>query len=245
MKREPLLTKKYFEDVIVYYNEEEKKLLHDIHVQTPTIKDWVSVYSFLLEAQLHLAFDKYSLGNTIEEMKAILENAAKTYILYLNHPDCEKVNLKSYFGIYERCLWLISFGVMFNFNEDLFIELKHTIDKKRGRDFLIDKIASFRLKDIEVTSKIAYPKTFEFLLPVFDASIDERPEIIKNYLKRWRAKMRLTSWAGTDKLTSATAFFGYWSFETAAITYILNIDDSLFREMHYYPKDLIDFVRSK
>ena len=33
-------------------------------------------------------------------------------------------------------------------------------------------------------------------------------------------------------------YYGYWSFESAAVATIMGLDDSSFRESQYYPKDL-------
>lgn len=36
---------------------------------------------------------------------------------------------------------------------------------------------------------------------------------------------------------------GYWSREAAAITFLLDIDDSSYASAQFYPKDLVDFAR--
>src|SRR5690606_28895315 len=35
----------------------------------------------------------------------------------------------------------------------------------------------------------------------------------------------------------------YWSWEAAATTFVLDIDDSSYRDMPFYPKDLADYAR--
>jgi hypothetical protein len=40
-------------------------------------------------------------------------------------------------------------------------------------------------------------------------------------------------------------YYGAWSFESAAITAILDLDDSRFKNNKYYPKDLVDYYREK
>ncbi|HEM7878850.1 DUF1911 domain-containing protein [Burkholderia contaminans] len=39
-------------------------------------------------------------------------------------------------------------------------------------------------------------------------------------------------------------YFGYWAIEAAALSYILELDDTSLREHIVYPKDLVDFARS-
>jgi hypothetical protein len=38
-------------------------------------------------------------------------------------------------------------------------------------------------------------------------------------------------------------YYGYWSFESAAIAVLHNIDDSSFRAHMYHPKDWLDWAR--
>ncbi|MBL0743195.1 PoNe immunity protein domain-containing protein [Chryseolinea lacunae] len=68
---------------------------------------------------------------------------------------------------------------------------------------------------------------------------------IKNYLdKQWYAAHANFSWH--ESHTSAHYnYFGYWSFESAAITIVLKLDDSAYRDNPYYPKDLVDYARRK
>jgi hypothetical protein len=40
-------------------------------------------------------------------------------------------------------------------------------------------------------------------------------------------------------------FFGYWAFEAGLVTLLWNIDDSSYRDMRFYPKDLVDFAREQ
>ncbi|MDC5260008.1 DUF1911 domain-containing protein, partial [Acinetobacter baumannii] len=40
-------------------------------------------------------------------------------------------------------------------------------------------------------------------------------------------------------------YFGYWSWEAAAVTWLLDIDDALYRDHEFYPKDLVDFARTQ
>jgi hypothetical protein len=39
-------------------------------------------------------------------------------------------------------------------------------------------------------------------------------------------------------------FFGYWAFEAGLVTYLWNIDDASYRDLPFYPKDLVEYARS-
>jgi Domain of unknown function (DUF1911) len=69
------------------------------------------------------------------------------------------------------------------------------------------------------------------------------------FLKRWFKGQKECDWWGSHiprKGTTVldTGFFGYWAFEAALVTYLWDIDDSTYRDLPHYPKDLIDFARS-
>ncbi|NUG82427.1 DUF1911 domain-containing protein [Acinetobacter bereziniae] len=50
--------------------------------------------------------------------------------------------------------------------------------------------------------------------------------------------MKQTYWFDLDK-NKNDVFFGYWSFERAAIVKLLKLDDTILKRQRYYPFDLI------
>ncbi len=89
----------------------------------------------------------------------------------------------------------------------------------------------------ECTRHLPYSKTFK----IFKAGDDERAEAVANYLDDWFHASRREPYYNSEKRPS---FAGYWAYEAAAITFLLDIDDSAYRDAAFYPKDLADFARS-
>ena len=75
---------------------------------------------------------------------------------------------------------------------------------------------------------------------VFKASPDKRPALMQKYLDEWYHASRREPYHNMDQRLS---FVGYWSWESAAVTWLLGIDDSSYRHMDFYPRDLADFAR--
>ena len=75
---------------------------------------------------------------------------------------------------------------------------------------------------------------------VFEASPDKRPALMQQYLHDWYHASRREPYHDMDQRLS---FVGYWSWESAAVTWLLGIDDSGYRHMDFYPRDLADFAR--
>ena len=68
---------------------------------------------------------------------------------------------------------------------------------------------------------------------------------IEHYLNNWFTKTIDLVWHNYIKSVNNSKFyFGYWSFESAAITLTLGIDDARFKENPFYPTDLADFARN-
>lgn len=90
----------------------------------------------------------------------------------------------------------------------------------------------------ECTRHLPYFKT----LKIFNAPSDQRPKMMATYLEEWYHASRREPYYESDE--KGTSFVGYWSWEAAAITYILNIDDSGYRNATFYPEDLVQFART-
>ncbi|MGE8259964.1 MAG: PoNe immunity protein domain-containing protein [Stenotrophomonas sp.] len=88
------------------------------------------------------------------------------------------------------------------------------------------------------TRHLPYRKLFK----VFDAAPDKRPVLMATYLDGWYDASRREPYFDQHG-EGDISFYGYWSWEAAATTMVLGIDDSSYREMPFYPRDLTDFAR--
>ena len=79
------------------------------------------------------------------------------------------------------------------------------------------------------------------LLKVFAAVPEKRPSLMVRYIEEWYEASRREPYVDQH---DTHRFIGYWSWEAAATVWVLNIDDSSFRDMRFYPRDLVDFARS-
>ena len=65
------------------------------------------------------------------------------------------------------------------------------------------------------------------------------------YLEDWYEASRREPYYEQHPQTdirSGVSYYGYWSWEAAAVTWLLDIDDTSYREHQFYPKDLVDFA---
>jgi len=82
------------------------------------------------------------------------------------------------------------------------------------------------------------------LLKVFAADAAKRPALMARYMDEWYTASRREPYYESHTKGREHSFLGYWSFEAAAVAYVLDIDDSTFRDHEFYPRDLADFARS-
>ena len=69
----------------------------------------------------------------------------------------------------------------------------------------------------------------------------------ERYLKNWYKSLAKAPWHDSHlniEDDSCAGYFGYWAIEAAALAYLLEFDDSTFRDHLVYPKDLVDFARA-
>jgi hypothetical protein len=79
-------------------------------------------------------------------------------------------------------------------------------------------------------------------LKIFKAAPEKRPALMAAYLDDWYHASRREPYHDSEK---QSFFTGYWSYEAAAITFLLGIDDSSYDSAPFYPKELVRFARTE
>lgn len=92
----------------------------------------------------------------------------------------------------------------------------------------------------KATRHLPYRKLFK----VFDAAPEQRPALMAKYLDEWYHASRREPYVDQHG-EGDVSFYGYWAWEAAATTLVLDIDDSSYRDMPFYPKDLADFAKQR
>ncbi len=110
------------------------------------------------------------------------------------------------------------------------------------QDALLDKLVSPWLPDREISGVYLRQLPYRKLEKVFTADEADRPVLMSAYMDEWYGASKREPYHDRHK---SSFFPGYWSLEAAAMTVILRIDDSSYRDKPYYPKDLVDYARSQ
>ena len=151
-------------------------------------------------------------------------------------------------------LRLICFGLLTGYADQMdrimpIIDYVEATPEGQEKDGLIERLVAPFVADRgtppdEARRHLPYRK----LIKVFNASPEQRPALMLQYLEDWYEASRREPYYDQHPqpdIRSGVSYYGYWSWEAAAVTVILRIDDSSYRDKPYYPKDLVDYARSQ
>ncbi|MDR2626020.1 MAG: DUF1911 domain-containing protein [Zoogloeaceae bacterium] len=112
----------------------------------------------------------------------------------------------------------------------------------RGRDELFEILLQRLGVPSVPTRKRLEHKAHWILLEAIQSAPENRPKLMQEFLKKWYACMRGCAWYGLHT-KRPDRFRGYWCFEAGLVTCLWQIDDSSYRDLPFYPKDLVDWAR--
>lgn len=235
----------YFLDINTAINKSCDRIKKGL---VPTDRISVSrIYYFKLCWQRCIA--KYSAGFPLAELKLEVEELSSVFPEYWESSQ-SKVKLKGniiidsyYLEYYEIVLQLLSFAILLDV--PIFLVKVANVLK---RDNINDLLLNWLLKiDSELDEN--YPED-SIILSVYGdlrtaikiQNSTEQELLVDHYLKN-NFYNKHAGWYNSHNGRHAV-YYGYWSFEAAAIFAMLGLDDRIFRDNQYYPKDLIDYYRS-
>ncbi|CAA6801614.1 MAG: Unknown protein [uncultured Sulfurovum sp.] len=227
LRSEEEFSKKIEEDLNRYIDKVKTRLFKGLSKSIREDKEGIA------DAYLKIIKARYSRGDEIEMLKEPMINL----IEYLEGG----LNYKSYSTYkYNDMLNYISLAYLLDIDRDNFEKLAKVRDRAKSRDNILDFIINAKLNDRKVNRRMMKWGRNQRLAKVINASSkEEAQEFMKNdYLRYWYTSVQSVYWHNTHKV-NLDNYTGYWSFEAAAITKILDLDDSSYRDNKYYPKDMI------
>ncbi|WP_298427944.1 PoNe immunity protein domain-containing protein [uncultured Kordia sp.] len=141
---------------------------------------------------------------------------------------------------------MLSLGVLLPIPQQYLLKLVKFIDGDEVKDFLFEFLIRYAIPQRKVIQEESYSEFFH---------VNERYGVLKeiiNETDKLVAQRKLkdfleTKWYQSFKGTPLynlhdnphNIYVGYWCFQAAAITKIMELDDSSYRNNQYYPKDLL------
>lgn len=201
----------------------------------------------IFRKRFQLLILRYSRGEDIAEIGKDFPGVIDSWQRYLNMEGHKPpVPLAQDISDYVRALWLVSLAIIFAVKNDVFERLLSCIGAP-GQDALLERLIATRVPNRPPAAGLAFPKPYEALYQAIDASPAEQPNLFKKFLKAWYPAMGSMDayWHDSHKGPDGGGFFGYWCIEAAGVVVAFQIDDSEFRDMPYYPKDLANYGKAR
>ncbi|MCA8020953.1 PoNe immunity protein domain-containing protein [Burkholderia metallica] len=151
-------------------------------------------------------------------------------------------------GDYETAMQLIGFCYLLH-RRDLLPRIAAMFDPAyRGKDTLYEDLLAYELEGrVDVDSWFHDVPYRPLVFSLYREAKQECVDDITQYLEAWYPGMAAAVWHDghleAQKGGKGT-YVGYWAIEAAAVAYLLELDDSAFRDHLLYPKDLADFART-
>ena len=146
---------------------------------------------------------------------------------------------------YFQMLQMISLGQLLDIPNEKSQSLIDIID----RDNISDNLYEFIIKASSSNRESNRPEEYDLeqsvILKVYDKlrkaketeDREEASKLVKQFLEKDFYHKHADFYGLHNK--KYNAYYGYWSFEAAAVVKIMGLDDSSFIDNKYYPKDLI------
>jgi hypothetical protein len=150
-------------------------------------------------------------------------------------------------GEYDKAMQLISLCLLLHRTE-LLPRLSNMLDPfYRAQDTLYEDLLSYGMDGRYDVDKWFHDRPYRLLINSFYRDSEEESiRDIAAYLEAWYAAMNDAPWHDSHLKANEQeggAYVGYWAVEAAAATFLLELDDTPFRDHVAYPKDLVDFAR--
>ncbi|HFU7071874.1 PoNi-like cognate immunity protein [Bacillus cereus] len=210
--------------------EDEKKGIQRYSKDNNSIIEGTYLSSFNYELEDIIA--KYSLGEAIHTIEGDFDNA----LIDLGHIGEREVG-------YLNLIWMISLGILLETEKKNLVSLAKLVEKENMNDAVIDfLLCASDIGYTKVTNRYykenPYAKTRE-IIELAQIDKKEASKRLQTYMeKEWFKGHYDYEWKNAHK---EPGYVGYWSFETAAIVKILELDDTSLKDNNHYPYDLAHY----
>ncbi|MBB6128374.1 PoNe immunity protein domain-containing protein [Mucilaginibacter lappiensis] len=183
---------------------------------------------------LDLVYINYSMNN----------NISTCYDDFLKGTD--------YYGIgwdadafYADMIDMVSLGYLLNIPDEEFKKIVNYVSQSdEGSSFddwqpdgLLWYIINAKNATGKIPEDVIYKKLYGEIFALTKLPKNEAERAMKTYLENWYALHKDDPWYDAHK--KERAYRGYWCWEAGAITKIMGLDDSSYKDNPYYPYDMV------
>ena len=175
-----------------------------------------------------MLYCQYSMGSSMSEMQQTLERIV----------DYHARGFLSLRKSYEKSINIISIAHCLGMDAEMWTPFIQELREHDELDRLMGNIAAGMGIGGEIPASTNYDIPYAQLVKAFDASPSQQVDIIKEYLSRhWYKGHSDSYWHGNHN--RQMTYFGYWSFESAAVVNILGLNPEAVNGVDYFPHDIL------
>ena len=182
------------------------------------------------------------------------ENIDVMYSAGIDLETCKKEFIDSVVNTYEiwndsygyiTLLWYVSVAYLLNVDSDIVNKIVSMYKISMIQDSLIETILSKMDNSVMVSDAICCPKLERPLLDIIYSREKRNSIYIKDFIeKEWYDLYADAPWYDSHRRDD-NLYKGYWCFEIGAIVKLLSIDDTLLKDIRYYPYDMVNFQKDR
>jgi hypothetical protein len=140
---------------------------------------------------------------------------------------------------YKQIVTMLSAGIMFDILEIDFHKLVSLVKNDNPNDYLVDLLINYKMPEWKrKNSKFMWKKPYQAFEEIETlAKTDKEVAVIR--LKKYLQKQ----WLPANNTNSRGKGYhsGYWSFESGAVVKIFDLDDTILKDLSFYPYDMVHF----
>ena len=242
--RDNLMDQEYFDKWLAFKGERIRAMTEKSRKPGVNARyDAQYVFSIFIN-HYELMIQRYSRGDPLGELKAYLPEVVAAWEwayqeeikVFTDEEMADRKQFRRNRDFYVICLWLISIAICLEVDDTLLARMVKLIGNE-GEDRLYELLLATRVPGRKSAPALLYPKPYE---PLYYCMVtpERAGEWMKQFLKQWYPAMKGAYWHDCHKGPEGGGYFGYWCFEAAGVVKAFRLDDSAFRDMAYYPKDL-------
>jgi Domain of unknown function (DUF1911)/Domain of unknown function (DUF1910) len=176
----------------------------------------------------------YSAGDDLPGLREKFSIVTGAYAdLLIDEKEISKIDLKI-FDEYIEIVWFLSIRLLLEVADNELVILSGKLNVS-GIDYIVDCLLFGLDKGVTHARNVLYPSQYGLIAEWLRNESAATPNI-PDFLKSYYAGMKDAYWYNTH--LNEKNYFGYWCFELAATVKLLHIDDTLFANSIFYPRDL-------
>jgi Domain of unknown function (DUF1911) len=253
LRRQPFLTEEYSIVAIQRIANRLPMYLDEI-ASEPDVIAHKGLYEAIADELTNRVHLRYTAGEPIVKLAGDMDEVVEAWEDYakaegvIGATPQGSIFRFSYRIDFTKGLGLVGLAILLR-REDLLVRIDSLMAGYKGGDAIYEELLAPFIPDRPYTESWYHDVPYGDALDAIDSEDPkDQSELMAQAVESWYAASEGEPYHDTHKDIDDEgngAYYGYWCFELAALCFIHNIDDSSFRDAITYPKDLVDYARSK